>query len=300
MASASNNPSFIIPNITSLVSIKLERPNYLNWTTRFIPVLRSHDLLSIVDGSEVCPSQYLVDSDGKVTSDINPAYLVWQKKDQFILAWLNATLSEKVLSTVYGLTTSKQVWNTLSTRFASRSRFKISHLKRQLQTLQQGTKNCSDYLLTTKNWADQLSATGKPIENDDLISYVVGGLNPIFTPFITILNFATRDHSISFDDFQTKLLNFEQLSRHKIRIYHLQALDCYHQMDFNYQGRHPPTQLAAMAAHTHTIQEPKQPWYLDRGANNHITSELENLILNQQPYHGNDKVTVGNRGEILS
>ncbi|KAJ0017008.1 hypothetical protein Pint_11628 [Pistacia integerrima] len=59
--------------------------------------------------------------------------------------------------------------------------------------------------------ADQLSATGKSIENNDLISYVVGGLNPIFTPFITILNFATRDHSISFDDFQTELLNFEQL-----------------------------------------------------------------------------------------
>eukprot|EP00268_Persea_americana_P016027 TRINITY_DN17604_c0_g1_i1.p1 TRINITY_DN17604_c0_g1~~TRINITY_DN17604_c0_g1_i1.p1 ORF type:complete len:136 (-),score=27.05 TRINITY_DN17604_c0_g1_i1:1278-1685(-) len=25
------------------------------------------------------------------------------------------------------------------------------------------------------------------------------------------------------------------------------ALDCYHRMDFSYQGRHPPSQLAAMA-----------------------------------------------------
>ncbi|KAJ0097485.1 hypothetical protein Patl1_28416 [Pistacia atlantica] len=53
-----------------------------------------------------------------------------------------------------------------------------------------------------------------------------------------------------------------------------------------------------MAAHIHTIQEPKQPWYLDSGANNHITSELENLTLNQQPYHGNDTVTVSNGGGL--
>jgi hypothetical protein len=29
-----------------------------------------------------------------------------------------------------------------------------------------------------------------------------------------------------------------------------QALDCFHRMDFSYQGRHPPSQLAAMAAQT--------------------------------------------------
>jgi hypothetical protein len=64
-----------------------------------------------------------------------------------------------------------------------------------------------------------------------------------------------------------------------------QALDCYHRMDFSYQGRHPPSQLAAMAAHTQGPTETEQPWYLDSGANHHITSELENLTL-QQPYQG--------------
>lgn len=52
-------------------------------------------------------------------------------------------------------------------------------------------------------------------------------------------------------------------------------------MDFSYQGRHPPSQLAAMIAHTHVEQESKQPWYLDSGANNHITFDLENLTLQQ-------------------
>lgn len=34
-----------------------------------------------------------------------------------------------------------------------------------------------------------------------------------------------------------------------------QTFDCYHRMDYSYQGRHPPTQLATMVAHTNTAFE---------------------------------------------
>jgi hypothetical protein len=49
------------------------------------------------------------------------------------------------------------------------------------------------------------------VDDEDLIFFVAGGLNPSYHPFITTLSFATRDSSVSFDDFQTKLLNYEQL-----------------------------------------------------------------------------------------
>ncbi|KAA8523788.1 hypothetical protein F0562_010211 [Nyssa sinensis] len=173
MASKDSVAIFSFPNITSFVSVKLDGTNYLNWTTQFIPILRSHDLLGIVDGSEPCPVQFVTDDKDKPTSVVTTDYLVWQKKDQFILAWINATLTEKVLSTVYGRTSSRQVWNTLSNRFAPHSRSRISHLKRQLQTLNQSNKTCTDYLLTAKNWSDQLAAVGKLVDEEDLISYVV-------------------------------------------------------------------------------------------------------------------------------
>jgi hypothetical protein len=65
-------------------------------------------------------------------------------------------------------------------------------------------------LLIAKHLSDQLSVVAKSVDNEDLISYIVGGLNPIFTPFITFLNFATQDQPISFNAFQSELLNYEQ------------------------------------------------------------------------------------------
>jgi len=203
--------TFVFPNITSLVSLKLDGPNFLSWTTQFLPALRTHELLGIVDGTEPCPAEFILDDEGKPTTAHNPEFLVWQKKDQFILAWINATLTERILSTVYGMNTAPQVWSYLSNRFAPNSRTQISHLKRQLQTLDQGSQRCLDYLLTAKSLADQLAAVGKGVDDEDLISYVIGGLNPSYHPFITTLSFITRDNPISFDAFQMELLNYEQL-----------------------------------------------------------------------------------------
>ncbi len=50
--------SFQIPNISPLISIKLDGTNYLQWTSQFLPLLRSYDLLSIVYASEICPTKH--------------------------------------------------------------------------------------------------------------------------------------------------------------------------------------------------------------------------------------------------
>jgi hypothetical protein len=73
MASASSTAfAFSLPSLNSSGLVKLDGPNYLSWSTQFLPALRAHDLVSIVDGTEVCPPEYLVDVEGKPTSDRNP------------------------------------------------------------------------------------------------------------------------------------------------------------------------------------------------------------------------------------
>lgn len=133
---AEHSPLFVLPNISHLVLVKLDRSNYLLMISQFLPVLRSHDLFGTVDGSEPCPPKYIKDlTSGKDSTQINPAYQIWNKKDQYILSWLNATLSESVLSTVYGMNTARRVWTSLAKSFASQSHSRINQFKRQLQKI---------------------------------------------------------------------------------------------------------------------------------------------------------------------
>ena len=65
-------------------------------------------------------------------------------------------------------------------------------------------------------------------------------------------------------------------------------------MDFAYQGKNPPTKLAALAnasnlQYTHN----SETWLTDSGASDHITATASNLNP-QAPYHGSEQVTVGN------
>jgi len=395
-ATSSNPPTDITSPLSTMPTFsqlfKLEGPNYLAWVAQFQPILRGNDLQGLVDGTDLCSPQFVVNSEN--VQVLNPTYVTWQKKDQLLLSWIICSLSPSIVSTMYGLKTSYEAWTTLATRYASQSKSRISHLKQQLQSLQQGSPSCTEYLNQAKQWADQLSAARKPIDDDDLISFVVSGLNPMFHTFVTIHSFATRDHDMTFADFQSELLNHEIILENQQRptitpktgsfalhakqnqnihhtpepfqfkrtrcppsrptfrpqqfapksnfrgngnqpaynqnfrpphfrpnLFHQQgtpqnrniqtptppaprppcqicgksshnALDCYHRMDFAYQGRHPPTQLATMVAQLNEGFE-TQDWLANSGANTHITADSSNID-NPQPFDGADTVGVGN------
>jgi hypothetical protein len=51
----------------------------------------------------------------------------------------------------------------------------------------------------------------KPVEDDDLISFVVSGLNPLFNTFVTVHSFTTCTTEMTFANFQLELLNHEML-----------------------------------------------------------------------------------------
>jgi hypothetical protein len=114
-ASSSQDASsvFALPNFPTSVSTKLDESNYIGWLNVIIPMLKSHDMMGIVDGSNPCPPELITDVQGK--SVPNPDYSLWVRNDQFLLCWLNLTLSEFVLTTMFDLNSSNQVWNTLKT-----------------------------------------------------------------------------------------------------------------------------------------------------------------------------------------
>lgn len=132
-SSSTSSNTVVISNISHLVPIKLDRGNYNVWRSLFLPILRSHEVLGFVDGSEKCPPHCLLDSDGKLSTSVNPKYTEWIIKDQNLLSWINATLSEAGLPYIVGLQSSRAVWEDLEKRYASLTRSHVIQLKQQLQ-----------------------------------------------------------------------------------------------------------------------------------------------------------------------
>ncbi|KAF5458395.1 hypothetical protein F2P56_022426 [Juglans regia] len=213
MASSSSNFSatLIASNLNQLVSAKLDGSNYLIWLSQMFPILKNNDLMGFVDRSEPCPSQFLLNNQEKLTTNLNPKYDLWHKKDQLVLRWINATLSNNVAPSVFCITSSRPTWTALEKKFASKTQSRISHLTCKIQALTQDSCSCSAYLDEAKEIVARLSAAGKIVNDDDLITYVTHGLNPSYLPFMISLSLATRDHPLSFDDFQTELQSKEFL-----------------------------------------------------------------------------------------
>ena len=78
------------------------------------------------------------------------------------------------------------------------------------------------------------------------------------------------------------------------------ALDCYHRMNFAYHGRHAPAKLASMVARSMVASSnanQNHNWLTDTTASDHITPNLSQLSVAQQPAAG-ESVTVGNGQDL--
>ena len=64
-------------------------------------------------------------------------------------------------------------------------------------------------------------------------------------------------------------------------------------MDYAYQGKHPPTKLAAMATTSNACLAQDQPWLADSAAIDHVIASLNHLNF-PKPYTTQDCLTVRN------
>ena len=64
--------AFSPPNTTLNSLLKLDGGNYTSWVTQIHPILRTYDLMGIIDGLETCPPKMTTDDNGKEIP--NPEY----------------------------------------------------------------------------------------------------------------------------------------------------------------------------------------------------------------------------------
>ena len=199
--------------LSQLVSHKLTHDNYLLWKRQILPFIRSHGLSGHLDGGSPAPpmtiTQEVTGNDGKVSCIAipNPAYDVWFQKDQSVVAYLTATLSDRILQTISDHFTAAELWRHLAHSYSQVSESRALQLKWQFQSMRKGTKTITEFLGDIKIIIDQLAAIGYPVSDRDVVQQVLGSLGPQYRMFCTALQVAST--LPCFEDLQAKLLQYE-------------------------------------------------------------------------------------------
>nr|XP_009763441.1 PREDICTED: uncharacterized protein LOC104215353 [Nicotiana sylvestris] len=168
-------PPPTVSNIKSFVRIELTYVNYLAWKRVFLTVLKSHNLLSLVDGTIPCLSSDHAD------------YKLWIQCNIIAFSWINATLSSIILDTLlnYACETSKQAWDTLASLYLDQVSSSAIHLKSKFQNFKKGPLFMEDYLHQLHSIAYSLRAIGKPLTDDDLVTQALQGLPSSYRTFVS-------------------------------------------------------------------------------------------------------------------
>jgi len=179
MASSSAANSDLNPFRNSQISEKLTRDNYLLWKAQVIPSVRAAPQYEgVLDGTTPQPAKFVeTEKDDKKIVIVNPDYEKWLTKDQQLLSYINNSLSKEVLAQVATLTTSAAVWATLENMFSAQSRARITNLRMQMANCRKGSLTAVAYFAKMKALGDELAAAGRPVSNEELITFILAGLD---------------------------------------------------------------------------------------------------------------------------
>lgn len=160
------------------VTIRLTKNNFIIWRVQLLPYLRSMKLMGYLDGSITAPAK-LVTSSAAAGTDLvlNPAYDWWYDQDQQVLSGLLSSISNEILQDVVAATTSKEAWDTLQRMFSSATRARIVQIRVELATTKKRDLSAADYFCKIKGLASELAAAGSTLRDDEVIAYLLAGLN---------------------------------------------------------------------------------------------------------------------------
>ena len=113
-----------------------------------------------------------------------------------------------MFSLVVGMTTSREVWNTLKQRSTSTSRENILNLKLELQSLKKGSDSINGFLQKIKIAQDKLLPVGVIVDNEELICIVLHGWPKEFAHFCSTIY--TKSDPITYEHLSIMLQSEEQ------------------------------------------------------------------------------------------
>ncbi|XP_021306842.1 uncharacterized protein LOC110431725 [Sorghum bicolor] len=332
------------------VTEKLTRSNYQSWRAQVSSAIQGAQAASFIKPTATPPAEFLVtkgDSDKKDPVP-NPDYDVWIAKDQQVLSYLLTSLSKEILGHVNTEVTAAGAWAAIEGLFAAQSRARVIATRMALATASKGSSTIAEYFGKMKGLADEMTSAGKKIEDEELISYILTGLDEAFDPVVSAV--AARADPISVGELFTQLVSFEQRMDLRGRGNQSSAnmiskggrggsspsrgrggggggrnrggrgnfgrgnggrgqgssfqqgvlcqlcgkeghtvVRCFKRFDQSYNGP-PPKSASSASTASYGVDS---NWYMDSGATDHITGDLEKLTVHDK-YTGGDQVHAAN------
>lgn len=184
-------------------SIRLNRQNYLVWKEQLESLFAIYGLQAFVEGLVPQPAKYLPGS-----STLNPKFVAWTRLNGLFKNRIFASVTEEVSSHLIHKSSVDQIWFALKGAYASSASSRNMELRAQFQTTKKDGRSMPDYLQIMKSIADNLAVVGEPINNRDMILYLLEGLGPEYNPFVMTI---TRPDNYTVDEVCNLLI---QLDRH--------------------------------------------------------------------------------------
>ena len=188
-ASSSSLPSAAMFPISFLpTNEKLTRANFPSWKAQVLSALRGYQLAGYIHPEAQSPSPFLAPEKGKEDSKEppkpNPEYDAWVAKDQMVLNYLLSNMSKEILGQVNQEITVSGAWRALEKMFSSFSRARVISTRMALATATKGTNSISEYFGRMKTLADEMASAGRKLEDEELVSYILTGLDLDFDPVV--------------------------------------------------------------------------------------------------------------------
>lgn len=137
----------------------------------------------------------------------NPVHEKWIVQDKEVLNYLFSSLSRDIMSQVVVLDSSATVWAAIEAMFASQSRARVIKTGMVLVTASKGASAAAEFFIKMKGLTDEMASIGKKFEDEELVSYILTGLDIEYNPLVSAIS--ARVEPISLSELYTQLISFE-------------------------------------------------------------------------------------------
>jgi hypothetical protein len=182
------------------------------WRAQVMPAIRGAMLTGMIDGTDAAPSQFIpkenLDKDKDPIMVLNPEYVTWLARDQKVLSYLVNSLSKEILMHVLRLEHVADVWKAVEEMFASQSSSKIMNLRIALANTKKNNMSLSAFFTKMQGYADEMAAAGKPLPEDELVSFLLAGLGGHYNALVAALGVVKTPLSVA--ELYSQIQNYDE------------------------------------------------------------------------------------------